>query len=143
MKRPTTLTLVCLVIGLTVSLAFLAHAATRTYEYLQKSIDTEFDYPATAWRCVKLEVEMGVEHPTGVLTFRGWKDMDSFFAGKPAMASRRVTINNAEQLTNYAPLFQELLGRVVLAGTFYGAEYKTVDHDDLTTMKAVKPPAVK
>lgn len=118
--------------GLAVGLVLAVTAAARTYEYLEKSIDTEYGYPATVWRCVRLEVELGVEHPKGTLTFRGWKDTAAFLAGKPSMASRRVTIDNVEQLTNYAPLFQELLTKLTTTegGVFNGAVYKTVEQAD-------------
>jgi hypothetical protein len=137
-----TIRAMCLLAGIVLGLA-VAQAVTRTYEYLEKSVATEYGYPATAWRCVRLEVELGMEHPTGVLTFRGWKDMDAFFAGKPAMASERVVIENAETLTNYAPLFQELLTKVISTpgGTFEGAVYKTVEHDPNPAPQAPKAPA--
>lgn len=91
---------------------------------LTKDLEVESGATANAWRCVGLHADLKADK--AYFTMRGWKDVDSFCAGKkPASGRSRnwVVEMPVSGFTTYPALYSEIVG-VILADSeaeLYGA----------------------
>lgn len=116
------LKVVSVIVGIMMA-AGLLYAAGNSYQYLKKGIEQPNGAVPECWRVEQVRMKITGDNPYAIVDFQGWKDFETFRAGKPAMGEVNILVEHIDTMQSYPIVFQELMGRVLATETFYGAEF--------------------
>ena len=98
-----------------------------TYQYLEKPVEQATGFAPECWRVEEIQMRITGDNPYAIVRFEGYKDFDTFLAGKPSLGRCDIVVEQLNTLPSYAGMFGDMMTRVLSSGALAGAEFKEVE----------------